>query len=115
MRRQSRSLLQTLWSRLRKKPDEPKPVEVVRPFPAISIYRGMKSCEMAKRFSEHRFLAKDAPTLPMSGCTMPKMCTCRYLKHKDRRTERRRFIEFGTAMRNYLGQDRRTRAEAQDD
>jgi hypothetical protein len=80
-----------------------------RPFQAISIFRGVHACPLAKRFSDHRFLAKDAPQLPLTGCTMARTCQCRFLKHKDRRADSRRFMEFGASHRSFLGQERRLR------
>jgi hypothetical protein len=87
---------------------EPPPASApLRPFQAISIYRGLIACDTAKRFSEHRFLARDAPPLPLTGCTMSKTCQCRYIKHKDRRSEPRRLIDFGVATRLFDGKERR--------
>lgn len=99
-----------LWSGLRKTQSKPATPVTTRPFQAISIFRGAESCVMARRFSEYRFLAKDAPPLPLSGCTMRQTCACRYLKHKDRRVERRRIAEYGIAIRDFLGQERRNRS-----
>jgi hypothetical protein len=62
---------------------------------------------MALRFSEHRFLAKDAPQLPLTGCTMRSLCECRYIKHRDRRGESRRFVDFSSAALRYVGSERR--------
>lgn len=62
---------------------------------------------MAKKLSEHRFLAKDAPPVPLAGCTMKEHCQCRYLKHKDRRSESRRLVEFGMSARLFDGSERR--------
>jgi hypothetical protein len=89
----------------------PAPVAIVaaaaRPFQAIAIYRGVKACAMAQRFSEHRFLARDAPSIPLAGCTMSASCECRYLKYKDRRSGERRLVDF--AARFYSGKERRMR------
>ena len=89
----------------------PEPVAIVaaaaRPFQAIAIYRGVKACAMAQKFSEHRFLARDAPSIPLAGCTMSESCECRYLKYKDRRSGERRLVDF--AARFYSGKERRTR------
>ena len=71
----------------------------VRRFQALSIYRGVNACAMARKFGEHRFLAREAPALPLQGCTMVHACECRYLKFKDRRTESRRANDFGAATR----------------
>lgn len=108
-RKERKSLLETFWSRLKKPPPAPPAVSTPRPFQAVSIYCGTKPCPIARRFRDHRFLAKDAPQLPLSGCTHPSACECRYLKHKDRRAERRRFVDYHT-LRRELGQERRQRA-----
>jgi hypothetical protein len=106
-----KSLLDIFLSRLRK--DAPRistpAASAPRPFQAVSIFHGAKACEMARRFSDHRFLSKDAPQLPLSGCSMPARCECRFLKHKDRRGDRRRLVEFGASSRGFMGQERRQR------
>lgn len=85
----------------------------LRPFQAISIYRGVTACPMARKFSEHRFLAKDAPQLPLTGCALRETCECVYLKHKDRRAEPRRLVDFGTSAHllksGHKGEERRMR------
>ncbi|HEY5809752.1 MAG TPA: hypothetical protein VIT67_17380, partial [Povalibacter sp.] len=97
MRYRRPSLLDTLLSRLtRRKSSKPAPAPVSR-FQAIAIYRGIKACEMAKRFSDHRFLQRDAPALPLPQCSMPHQCECRYLKFKDRRGAPRRVVDFGSS------------------
>lgn len=107
--RSRRSLLDTLLARIGARRFDPPPITPpVRNFQAISIYRGVEACPPAKRFSEHRFLAKDAPTLPLPGCTMPETCQCKYLKHKDRRSYQRRAQDFTSTSRIYVGPDRRT-------
>jgi hypothetical protein len=109
-RPERKSLLDILWSRLRKEPEQKRPVAAPRPFQAISIYRGIDACTAAKRFADYRFLAKDAPQLPLVGCTMPAGCRCKYLKHKDRRTESRRLSDFGATRLGFFGgHDRRFR------
>jgi hypothetical protein len=102
------SMLTNLLARLRGAP-KPPPVqqEAPRPFQAISIYRGISCCALAKKLSEHRFLAKDAPALPLGGCTMPQRCQCRYIKHKDRRAGERRHLDFGLGASMYSGKERR--------
>lgn len=81
----------------------------LRPFQSVSIHRGLECCQMAKKLSEHRFLVRDAPALPLGGCTMRATCQCRYLKHKDRRTEPRRLMDFGLSTRLFDGRERRGR------
>ncbi len=109
MRKQRPSLLSTMLSRLNKgEPPPPPAAKSHSPFQAIAIYRGLDCCDMAKKFSEHRFLAREAPALPLQGCTMAQACRCRYLKFKDRRAESRRLNDFGAATRFYKSSERRS-------
>src|SRR5918994_4545353 len=103
------SLLEGLLARFSTRKEPPAATGPLRPFQAISIYRGLSCCDMARKFSEHRFLVRDAPPLPLSGCTMPKNCQCKYIKHRDRRAEPRRLIDFGLAARLFDGRERRNR------
>lgn len=104
------SLLERLLGRFgaRKEPREAS--GPLRPFQAISIYRGLTCCDLARKFSEHRFLVRDAPPLPLGGCTMRQRCQCKYIKHRDRRSEPRRLIDFGLAARLFDGRERRSRS-----
>ena len=63
------SLLGGLLARFSGRKEPPEASGPLRPFQAISIYRGLICCDMARKFSEHRFLVRDAPPLPLSGCT----------------------------------------------
>lgn len=103
-----RSLLEGLLARFSPK-KEPPAAGQLRPFQAISIYRGLICCEMARKFSEYRFLMRDAPSLPLAGCSMSKKCQCKYVKHRDRRAEPRRLNDFGVAARMFDGNERRDR------
>jgi hypothetical protein len=108
MAKRETSILSNLMARLRGAPKPPPPAsQPLRPFQAVSIFRGVVCCSMAKQFSEHRFLARDAPALPLAGCTMPERCECRYLKHKDRRAGERRLVDFSLANTMYSGMERR--------
>jgi hypothetical protein len=107
-RQAKKTLLEGLLARFgpRKEPPAAGPL---RPFQAISIYRGLACCDVARKFSEHRFLVRDAPPLPLAGCNMRKTCQCKYIKHRDRRAEPRRLIDFGLAARLFDGKERRAR------
>lgn len=109
MRKQPRpSLLTTFLSRLRKN-HTPMPTRAqVSKYQAISIFRGIDACATARKFSDHRFLAREAPALPLTACTMPENCECKYLKFRDRRAEPRRLVDFGTASRVFASSNRRS-------
>ena len=104
-----KSLLEGLLARFGSRREPPAATGPLRPFQAISIYRGVNCCELARKFSEHRFLVRDAPPLPLAGCSLAKTCQCKYIKHRDRRAEPRRLIDFGMAARLFDGRERRAR------
>lgn len=105
---QSPSLIKRLFSRFLSKRDTSlEGATPARTFQAVSIFHGAYACPAARQLSELRYLAKDAPTLPLPDCTMPDSCECRYLKHKDRRSAQRRLVDFTTSQRIYRGQERR--------
>jgi hypothetical protein len=104
-----KSLLAVFLSRIGRRSIEESKAPA-RPFQAISIFRGIHACEMARKFSEHRFLTRDAPPLPLSGCTMAESCECRYIRHKDRRAGARRLMDFGALARAFDGRERRSGA-----
>ena len=63
----------------------------------VSIRPGQQSCAAAQQLKDKRFLAGEAPTLPLAGCDREK-CDCRYAHHKDRREgidRRDPFTTFG--------------------
>jgi hypothetical protein len=103
------SLLEGLLARFGARKEPPAAPAPLRPFQAISVYRGLICCQTVRKFSEHRFLTRDAPPLPLAGCSMPKTCQCKYIKHKDRRAEGRRMMDFGLAARLFDGRERRKR------
>jgi hypothetical protein len=115
MRRATNKSFSGFLARLAGKQEPEMSAAPLRPFQSVSIYRGLECCQMAKKFSEHRFLVRDAPPLPLSGCTMRGACQCRYLKHKDRRSDPRRLIDFGLATRLFAGHERRERGGRRSD
>lgn len=72
----------------------PRPQKAGGRFSAVEIRTHGGGCRAARALRGQRFLAKDAPTLPLQGCTFGH-CACTFTKLKDRRTEGRR-LDFGT-------------------
>ncbi len=66
----------------------------------VDSYRGvtisphLEMCAVAEEQRGRRFLATDAPELPLPGCDVRK-CGCRYRQHEDRRDEEDRRSGFG--------------------
>jgi hypothetical protein len=75
----------------------PAPLRVVRDFRAVSIAPRSDACRAAKQMGGKRFLVREAPRLPLTGCPSPEQCRCRYDKHDDRRQDDRRH-PFGNGL-----------------
>jgi len=62
---------------------------------AVSIKFGSNACAAAKKMAGERFLAGQAPQIPLPGCTSVN-CECRFVHHDDRRVGRDRRSPFGS-------------------
>ena len=57
---------------------------------AVSVKPGAGACAAASSGRSQRWLSREAPQLPLPGCTNPDKCYCTYQHHDDRRGEGRR-------------------------
>ena len=57
---------------------------------AVSVKPGTGACAAASSGRDQRWLSREAPQLPLPGCTRPDTCRCTYQHHEDRRGEGRR-------------------------
>ena len=57
---------------------------------AVSIVPGGTGCEAALALKGRRFLATEAPRIPLAECTSVQSCRCVYRKYADRRAGPRR-------------------------
>lgn len=76
-------------------------------YQAVSIRYGARACSAAKKTDQQRFLAMEAPDLPLSECSAPRNCRCRYRHHPDRRDNLRRDSDFGLPGVFWTAQERR--------
>lgn len=60
-------------------------------FHAVSIKSGNEACQAAQYLKGVRFLAQEAPGLPLPGCHAAE-CTCVYVHYDDRRFHNRRDV-----------------------
>jgi hypothetical protein len=77
---------------------------------AVSVKPGQGACNAAISGKNRRWLSREAPLLPLPGCTRPDTCTCTYNHHDDRRAGSRRAQDldvFSRAPR--VGNERRSR------
>jgi hypothetical protein len=77
------------------------------PFQGVMLVCKSGSCTKAHELSrsKHRFLAGEAPALPLPECTDAESCGCHYASFTDRRLTDRREASFGS--RCYAGPERR--------
>lgn len=69
--------------------------ETVDEFHAVSIKFDADACLHAKALQGRRFLAREAPNLPLDNCDSNK-CSCRFVHHDDRRSGKDRRSPFGS-------------------
>jgi hypothetical protein len=88
----------------------PAPSKTGGRFSGVEIRARTAACSAAQALRGRRFLAKDAPTLPLQGCTFAR-CSCTFSKLKDRRTDGRR-LDYGTLNGSlFLATNRRTQKD----
>jgi len=61
---------------------------------AVKIAPGLICCGAAGKLTDKIFLSKEAPQLPLEGCT-EQNCHCKYVHMDDRRSGDDRRIELG--------------------
>ena len=80
----------------------------VRPnrYQSVSIAHASKCCAAVKALAGQRFLAANAPSLPLPSCTLASQCKCKFQKYDDRRDDDERRLP-GTASKWYGGSEKR--------
>ena len=88
-------------------------------FHAVSLKVGTYACDAAKKIAGQRYLASEAPKIPLAGCTAADDCACRFVHHKDRRTGKDRRSPFTSgglaAASGKYEKERRQGRERRDD
>jgi hypothetical protein len=79
-------------------------------FGAVQIRARGNACKAAQLLESHRFLAKDAPALPLRECTAAR-CACTFSKLPDRRTDGRRLDHGGLSASLFLASSRRKKRD----
>jgi len=73
-----------------------------RLFHGVSIIPGKdKHCAAVDALTNVRYLADEAPMLPVPGCECRPDCRCKYQHFDDRRTEARRESDVGLPVKHY--------------
>lgn len=77
------------------KPQQARRSIVTNPFHAVAVSPGRNgACAAAMTCAGKRFLAMNAPTLPLRGCDAAQ-CQCRYVHYDDRRQDDGRRVSDG--------------------
>jgi hypothetical protein len=101
------------WLLLRRrgeKPAAPDKKKAAGRFGAVEIHTRSGCCEAARALEGRRFLALQAPALPLPGCTASQ-CACKFGKLADRRTEDRRLQQGAISSSLFMASNRRTEHE----
>jgi hypothetical protein len=78
-------------------------------FRAVEIAPSVMCCAAAKQVTGRFYLLRQAPRLPLMGCTMPTNCSCKFRKTADRRDSDRRLFGATETKRWFVGLDSRKR------
>jgi hypothetical protein len=78
---------------------------------AVEIRCPDDACEAAKAERGKRYLSREAPTFPLSGCDRREGCRCRYRHHEDRRGKEDRRAEGPTSMGGRPAAERRNKGD----
>src|ERR1044071_8764091 len=103
------------WWRSRPSPARQVASRVPRErFAGVEIRRRSGACAAARALDGQRFLANQAPALPLAGCTKTR-CECAFAKLSDRRTDDRRFEHGGLRAALFLRAERRRKVDGRRD
>jgi len=78
-------------------------------FRAVEISPGIMCCPAVMQVTGRSYLLREAPRLPLYGCTMPTNCSCRFRKNADRRDGDRRLFGATETNRWFVGVESRQR------
>jgi hypothetical protein len=67
-----------------------KPQGIPKQWHAVCVDAKTSSCAKAQEMRKKRFLSREAPVLPLDGCSNPDKCPCTYTHYDDRRGKSRR-------------------------
>jgi hypothetical protein len=94
----------------RQRSDAPRGKRPAGRFGAVEIRTRSRACDAARALEGQRFLVKNAPALPLPGCTAAA-CACGFGKLSDRRTEGRRLEHGGLSATLFLTNSRRKKRD----
>jgi hypothetical protein len=89
--------------------------KIDRRWHAVAVKPGPNACNAAVSGKNRRWLSREAPLLPLPGCTQPDTCQCTYSHHDDRRAGSRRVDDRDAYRRSpRIGNERRSNKNRRD-
>jgi hypothetical protein len=85
----------------------PRPAGNACDFRAVSLAPSLECCAATKGAASKRYLWREAPRLPLPGCAMGSTCSCKFIKHTDRRDGDRRLLGGNATNQWFTGSERR--------
>jgi hypothetical protein len=76
-------------------------------FRAVEIAPSLMCCTAVIQVRGKSYLLRQAPRLPLTGCSMPTACSCKFLKHGDRRDSDRRLFRTNEVNQWFAGVENR--------
>lgn len=76
-------------------------------YQSVAVVACRGACAAAADLQGLRFLARQAPRLPLPDCDRPGNCACRFEKHADRRAVAQRSPYNNSGIVSYGGAERR--------
>jgi hypothetical protein len=76
-------------------------------FRVVEIAPSLMCCTAVMHARGRSYLLRQAPRLPLMGCSMPTTCLCKFLKHGDRRDSDRRLFGANETNRWFAGVENR--------
>jgi hypothetical protein len=110
-------VLKGLLGKISRERPAKNPTSIARPkgpngsgdFRAVEIAPSITCCAAAMQATGRSYLMREAPRLPLRGCTMPINCSCKFRKNADRRDSDRRLFGATETNRWFGGLDSRKR------
>lgn len=90
-----------------------KSVKPYGAFHCVHIRYPATACMAVKKLTNERFLASEAPSLPVPGCTAGR-CECSFVHHDDRRDDTLERREFHTLKTQVFPEEKNKRALSSD-
>lgn len=88
-------------------PARPSSASRTNAYQAVGVIACSRACQAVAQVQGQRFLARQAPRLPLPDCDRAASCSCRFEKYADRRSVAQRSPYNNASGFTYGGTERR--------